>query len=396
MNAALNAYEPAPAQRAWPKLPVLGWASYSGPRAAPAPGVLDARHRCPTISGRAAIGVALRVLGAGRGARVLVPTYHCPTMISPVVRAGAAPVFYPITATGAPDMAWLAQADLAAVSAMLATHYFGVPQPMAAVRRFCDDRGIALIEDCAHCLFGLSGERPVGSWGDLAITSLMKFFPTPEGGLLVSTSRPLHDIALEPRPWLDQVRSAVDAIEVGALHGRFPGLNTLLGGIFGMKNQLRRAARQKPEAQGTATRDADLDDAFLAHVRPSCAARWIAGSVPRARIVHRRRANYSEYARLFAGMKGARALFPELPEAAAPYVFPLYVDRPGASYQPLRAAGVPIYRWDEVWRGTPMLAGDCGPDWSQRVFQLGCHQDLSTEDIGAIAATTRKIVAGAR
>jgi dTDP-4-amino-4,6-dideoxygalactose transaminase len=118
--------------------------------------------------------------------------------------------------------------------------------------------------------------------------------------------------------------------------------------------------------------------------------------VPRARIVHRRRANYSEYARLFAGMKGARALFPELPEAAAPYVFPLYVDRPGASYQPLRAAGVPIYRWDEVWRGTPMLAGDCGPDWSQRVFQLGCHQDLSTEDIGAIAATTRKIVAGAR
>jgi len=83
----------------FPRLPVFGWSAFSGERAAPVPAVLDARYRRFTTSGRAAIEVALRVLGVGPGDKVLVPTYHCPTMIAPVVRSGAEPAFYPITAS---------------------------------------------------------------------------------------------------------------------------------------------------------------------------------------------------------------------------------------------------------------------------------------------------------
>ena len=112
---------------------------------------------------------------------MLVPTYHCPTMIAPVVHAGDGPDV--LSDHGAARRTWngCAQADLAGVRVMLAAHYFGLPQPMAVIRTFCDERGINLIEDCAHAFFGVSDDRPVGSWGDVAIASLTKFFPGARG-----------------------------------------------------------------------------------------------------------------------------------------------------------------------------------------------------------------------
>ena len=84
-----------------PKLPVLGWSAFSGNRETQCPGVLDARYRRYTISGRAAISLALQVLGGRSGNGVLVPTYHCTTIIVPVIHAEMSPVFYPTTASGA-------------------------------------------------------------------------------------------------------------------------------------------------------------------------------------------------------------------------------------------------------------------------------------------------------
>ncbi len=83
---------------------------------------------------------------------------------------------------------------------------------------------------------------------------------------------------------------------------------------------------------------------------------------------------------------------PALPDAAAPYVFPLWVERPEASYKAIRAAGVPIFRWDEVWPGTPAIDGDCGIEWATHVFQLGCHQDLSVHDLSRMAQRVREIL----
>jgi len=379
--------------RTFPRLPVLGWSAFSGERAAPIGGVLSARHRRYTTSGRAAIALALRVLEVKPGEKVLVPTYHCWTMIAPVVQSDAQPMFYPMTASGGADLEWLQRADLAGVRAMLAAHYFGIPQPMSGVRSFCDANGIALIEDCAHAFFGASEGVAVGSWGDIAIASLAKFFPVSEGGLIVSATRPLAGLDLEPRSWRDEVKAAADAIELGVVHSRFPGLNTVLGGVFGVKNRLRgRDASSNVAANGGSESTAPAVDSRLTLFRPAVAARWIANCVHLSRIIGNRRRNYAALASRLARMDGARVLRADLPDSAAPYVFPLYVNDPGASYQRLRSEGIPIFRWDELWPGTPALEGDHGLDWSHRVFQLGCHQDLSEHDIEAMAATVHAVV----
>lgn len=379
--------------QSYPRLPVLGWSAFSGKRAAPTPGVLSARHRRYTTSGRAAIALALRVLEIRPGDKVLVPTYHCPTMIAPVAQSGAQPMFYPITESGGVNLKWLQHAALAGARAMLATHYFGFPQPMSRLRAFCDANRIALIEDCAHACFGMSDGVPVGSWGDLAIASLPKFFPVPEGGLLLSATHPVKKLDLAPCSWQDEVKAAIDAIEVGARHGRFTGLNTLLGGVFRMKDWLRRRRdlTDAPANRGSEPAESAAD-VRLESLRPSVVARWIATSVHRSRIVGNRRRNYAALASSLSRIDGAHALRPALPDDATPYVFPLYVNDPAESYQRLRSAGVPIFRWDEIWPGTPVLHGDQGLDWAHRVFQLGCHQDLSLQDIEAMAATVRAYV----
>ena len=69
-----------------PGLPVLGWDTLRWPGAgAPAdvPCVLDHPRAAYVTSGRAAILLALQALRMPRGSRVLVPTYHCPTMVAP-------------------------------------------------------------------------------------------------------------------------------------------------------------------------------------------------------------------------------------------------------------------------------------------------------------------------
>ena len=385
-----------------PRLPVLGWATFAGGKESELPCVLDLPHRVYTQSGRAAIALAIATLKIGRGDAVLVPTFHCPTMVSPIVGAGAEPLFFPIDNLGAPRLDVLSTQDLRSVRAMLVAHYFGLPQTISKVRQFCDERGIALVEDCAHAMFGKVEGRPIGSWGDFAIASLTKFFPVTDGGCLVVA----FDRSM-PRPpgrqsSISEVRSVANAIETAARHHRLRGLNTLLNASFAVTNRLRRrrnargasAPTDSPnEFQGSGSTEAFLQS-VTAPVEASKWAKWIARSAHRERIVTARRKNYIYLARELGGTQGAIPLMPRLPDDAAPYVFPIWIEQPEATYQAIRAAGVPIFRWDQIWPSTPAIPGDCGVQWAKHVFQLGCHQDLSIDDLSRMVESLRRLIAG--
>ncbi len=384
--------------RGLPRLPLFGWATFAGQKQADLPCILDQPNIVFTSSGRAAIALALRDLGIGPGDRVLVPTYHCPTMIAPVVATGAHPLFFPLDAAGTPRVAELANWDLAGVRGMIAAHYFGLPQPMARIRQFCDDRGIALIEDCAHAMFGESDGRPVGSHGHYAIASLTKFLPTTDGGCLVYDTPPQRGPVLPRRTLADQMRIVANTVEAGAGHRGLPGLNGLLNAGFAAANAVRRSVR--PAADSTAGEplaQAALGTAEFAPnsklwSRASAWSRWIARTAHRGRVVARRQRNYRHLAALLADLPGARVLQPMLPQHAAPYVFPLWIEAPARIYQRVRRAGIPVFRWDEVWPDIPMIAGDSGPDWAVHVFQLGCHQDLELDDLAVMADALREIL----
>lgn len=395
MNGQPHAAAPTASAR-WPvpRLPVFGWQALQGPAQADTPCMLDLPGCHLTTSGRASIMLALQVLGVRSGEPVLLPSYHCPTMVAPSAELGAHPFFYPVDDAGTPDLDWLSVQDLRGVRVMLAAHFFGLPQPMASIRRWCDERGIALIEDCAHALFGRSDGKPIGSWGDVAIGSLTKFLPVPEGGCLV-LNRGHTAPMLRACNARTEVKAVLDIVEEGARHGRFGWASRLVTGPLDALRGLRRSggagATEDGSTVATDVLPADFTiDMALASRSLSWACRTLAARLPRQRIVQRRQHHHARLVQGLQGAPGVRPLLPTLPEGAAPYVLPLWVARPDPGYQALRAERIPVFRWDRLWPTVPDLPGDTGKNWSHHVIQLACHQDLGDQDIARMLDAVRR------
>jgi perosamine synthetase len=378
-----------------PRLPVLDWHTFSGKQTSATCCLLANPKNSFTSSGRASILLALEMLGVGPGDKVLVPTYHCPTMIAPVIALGALPIFYPLNIDGAPKLEWIRQADSTGIRAILVAHFFGLPQPLANVREWCDQQGIRLIEDCAHALFGVSEGRPIGAWGDLAIASLTKFLPVPEGGCLVNNTASSPTPAIQQPQFIGQIKAGLDIIHLGVTHGRLKGLGLFVKGMYGFLKIFRRTSPEKALPAGTSTADGFSIDTVLAHQSLTYASRWISMNAPRERIVAQRQKNYLSLAHALSGLEGMHPLHPDLPPDCAPYVFPLWVNQPDPGYAELRRREFPVSRWDRLWPTVPTIADDCGGNWSHHVLQLACHQDLTSDDLRQMVDTLKTVYASA-
>jgi len=378
-----------------PTLPVLSWQGVSLARQSEQPSLLDLKHVRYTTSGRAAIWHALKLAGLQPGDRVLMPSYHCMSMIAPVVLLGGEVEFYPICSDGSADMNYLRSATRRPVRAILAAHFFGLPRAMYAIRQLCDDRGITFIEDCAHALWGQHDGYAVGSLGDYAIGSMTKFFPVPEGGCIASARHSLESVRLRASPLSRELKTAVDILERATSFNRLAGVNTPLNALWRAKSSLRgkrRTAVHDPAVDILVAQeslaDLDLEKAGMAM---SKAALSIVKHTRMSRAYHNRRAHFSLLLNCSAQLVSARPLGSSLPVGAAPYVFPLWADNPNESFVALRALGIAVFRWDWRWPNTPQEASDQGNAWAHHVLQLPCHQDLSVEDMDYFEKSLTKV-----
>jgi len=315
-------------------------------------------------------------------------------MIAPATLAGLEVGYFAIRADGLPKLDSVDAVTAGRARAMIVSHYFGLAQSLAEVRQWCDEQQIALIEDCAHCYFGDAGERPVGTWGDFSTASLSKFFPVPEGGVLASARQALTPLPLVNPGLKAQLKGCVDVLEMAVRHGRLAGLNGLLASVFRLKNALgpKRATGAGAERPALVQMMQSCDMERISQA-PLWATLALKAALPRAQIVARRRQNFALYARHFAQVHGARALLPHSDGKAVPYVFPLWVDEPDRIYQAMRAQELPVFRWDNVWPGTPQIRDDVGPAWSHHVLQLLCHQNLDEADVTHTALATLRLLA---
>ena len=182
-------------------------------------------------------------------------------------------------------------------------------------------------------------------------------------------------------------------MEFAAAHGRLRGLSGVLKPLFAAKNARRAKVskltdRVAPEgAPVSVSQDDVMTSCDMGRIgqSPLVIARLLNRVLPRGRIRVRRKENFAAYANHFRHVDGARALFNDTKDIAAPYVFPLWVDDAERVYGAARSLGLPVFRWDRAWPGTPVIAGDTGPAWSRHVLQLLCHQDLSLDDVSTTA-----------
>lgn len=384
--------------RAIPSVPVLSLGTFAG-GGANLPALDDAPAVQAVTSGRIAIGMALRALGVGPGDRVLVPAYHSPSMIPPVHWRGAEVVFYRVHPDTTADLDDLARKLGPGVKAVMATHFFGFPQDLRALRALCDANGAGLVEDCAHCFFGEHNGVAVGSSGDYAIGSSMKFFPIFEGGCLVS-----HRHALPAVPQSGgrgfEAKAALGALEASFAQGRLPILRAALALPLRLKTALWNWAKARPDARGASpapalapsSSDSSFDfDPHWVDRRSSWFSRAVLRRAGRARLVEGRRRHYLELERALAGAPGWQPLFAALPAGACPWVFPLLADHPEALFERLRAAGVPMVRFGaSLWPGVDASVCANSVALGRRLFGLPVHQELRAGERAWLAAAVRR------
>jgi len=378
-----------------PIAPVLSAASLRRARGPGLPSVLEAgAARCVT-SGRVAIALALRAMDVRAGDRVLVPAWHSPSMIPPVLWRGAVPLFYRVGPDGAADLADIA-AKAPQARVLMATHYFGFPQDLARLRSLCDTHGLQLLEDCAHAFIGSHAGRPLGSFGDYAIASTMKFLPAYEGGLLVSARHDLESVALRPAGAAFEAKIALNSLERGFDYGRLGLLRTLLRPALALKDALRkpRAQGAAPTALAPSSSDSSfaLDPAWI-DKRSSLFARMLLRLSSTTRIANLRRAHYLRLDAALRGLPGIRPLYPALPDGVCPWAYPLLVEDADGLAARLGAAGVPVVRFGRpLWQGVDAATCANALHLSGHVLALPCHQELRPRELDWLIEAARQAV----
>jgi len=153
-------------------------------------------------SGADAIYAALKARHIGRGDKAILPSYCCESVVTAVVRTGAAPVFCDMNEEYNPDaenMAVLIDRD---VKAIIFPHLFGNPADIDRMEDILSKSRlrskVLLIDDAAQSFGARLNGKLVGTFGDAGIISFGpgKTMIASGGGLLITDS---DDIAEELR-----------------------------------------------------------------------------------------------------------------------------------------------------------------------------------------------------
>jgi dTDP-4-amino-4,6-dideoxygalactose transaminase len=158
------------------------------------------RYGLATSSGTAALHLALLALEVGEGDEVLLPSYVCSAVLNAVYYTGATPVLCDVDLeTGNLDPGDALARRSPRTKAAVVVHLFGHPAELGWV----EEIGVPVIEDCAHALGARWRDRPVGSFGAIAVFSFYatKVISTGEGGMACTSSAELLERMQELRDY---------------------------------------------------------------------------------------------------------------------------------------------------------------------------------------------------
>ena len=170
---------------------------------------VNRKHGIAVSNGSAALDIAVKALGLGKGDEVIMPTF---TIISPaqsILTAGAVPVLVdsdPITWNM--DVTQIESKITPKTKAILVVHIYGLPVDLDPVLQLCQKYNLKLIEDAAEMHGQTYKGKMCGSFGDISIFSFYpnKHITTGEGGMLVCNDvniadqcKKLRNLAFEPQ-----------------------------------------------------------------------------------------------------------------------------------------------------------------------------------------------------
>jgi len=227
-------------------------------------GYLGRQHVLAVTSCTGALHMSLLALDIGPGSEVITTPMTFVATSTAIMEAGARPVFVDVERdTGNLDARLVEAAITGRTRAILPVHLYGLMCDMRALREIADRFGLAIIEDCAHCV---EGARDGICPGELSETACFSFYATKnltcgEGGAVVTD----RDDLIEKLRLLrlhGMTKTAADRQREGYRHWDV----TMLGWKYNMDNiqaailipQLRRLETKLKERERLAQRYIEL------------------------------------------------------------------------------------------------------------------------------------------
>lgn len=149
-------------------------------------------HAFASMGGRVALSACIHALELEPGGEALLPGYTCVVVPNAFRFAGLKPVYCDIELdTYGLDAEDLEKKVTIDTRVILLHHLYGlVSRDYESILEFARERGIPVIEDCAHAAGAEYRGRKVGNRGDCAFysTEQSKIFNTGQGGIAVTNS----------------------------------------------------------------------------------------------------------------------------------------------------------------------------------------------------------------
>ena len=372
----------------------MGFVISRGPRLSPALLIpsLPSRDLPTPVAGRPAyyhfwarnaIYNGLRALGVKAGDKVLVPAYHCATMVEPIIQYGAQVTFFNIFQDGSADFEDIEAKVDEKTLAVVAIHYFGNIQPIRHFQELCRKHGLFLIEDCAHLLIGETNGEAVGSFGDISIFSWRKFLPVYDGGVLVLNNPACQgDITWDQYDIWFQLKIAKNLVE-----------KTLYDSLSWYR---RGSAKQStsslnlPTLQNNETQTPLLNinkysqefDLSLVDLPMSGFSKCILKKLDLRTIVKARQRNSMKLLKVVEALPGVSPWVETSSEHLDGWAFPLIVHSRDDLHVELREKGVEAFTWGGVIH--PSMSIQEFPDSEflyRRLVLIPNHQSLTDTDM---------------
>ncbi len=297
---------------------------------------------------------------------MLVPAFHHGSEVEALNRRDLRCRFYEGGEDLAPRVHELESMLTSRTRALYLVHYLGFPQDSARWRRWCDERGLLLIEDAAQAWLSSHPDgQPTGSYGDLSVFCLYKTVGLPEGAVSVGPGAPAKR-PLDRRP---------GAPELARRHGWW------VVGRSGLATAAVRLVWRPRVGSFDLASEFDLRDP---DAMPWSTTRYLLRRLRDPSAAERRLSNYLELLRELSDLTPPP--FDRPPAGASPFVFPIEAEDKARALRGLRGRGIVAL---DLWAHPhPLLPVDAFPSSARRrarMIGLPVHQELRRVDLERIA-----------
>ncbi len=202
-------------------------------------------------SGTAAIHLALRLLGVGKGDTVICPTFTFVATLNPILYQGAQPILvdsetqtWNLCPRALEEAILTCKKENQKPKAILVVHLYGQAAQMDEILQISQQYEIPIIEDAAEALGSTYRQQALGTFGKLGVFSFNgnKIITTSGGGALVSQNPSLIERALYLSTQAREQAAHYQHTEIGYNYR----MSNILAGIgVGQMEVLAKRVRQR-------------------------------------------------------------------------------------------------------------------------------------------------------